>query len=95
MKAKLLKIAPGGQITFIHSDALAPLMGAGQTEIRRASHVEPEPTSAGVKWFADLKPVNGPKLGPFDLRSQALEAEVDWLNENVLGGSHVPVSRDR
>ena len=50
----------------------------GQASIRRASHVEP--TDHGL-WQADLSPVNGPLLGPFALRSEALTAEIHWLHE--------------
>src|SRR5579859_5771557 len=52
----------------------------GVLAIRRASHVEPE----GQSWFADLSPVGGPRLGPFARRSQALDAEEDWLLRNWL-----------
>lgn len=39
-----------------------------------------------TKWFADLLPVNGPVLGPFDDRQAALAAEEAWLHEH-----HIPV----
>ncbi len=45
----------------------------------RASHVEP---CAGG-WSADMSPVGGPVLTGFTKRSQALAAEVAWLEENV------------
>ena len=35
------------------------------------------------RWLADLSPSGGPTLGPFDERSQAIGAEIDWLNENL------------
>ena len=35
-------------------------------------------------WWADMLPMNGPVLGPFDTRSQALVAEVAWLEEHGL-----------
>jgi hypothetical protein len=35
-------------------------------------------------WFADLSSVSGPVLGPFNSRSQALQAELDWLEANWL-----------
>lgn len=53
----------------------------GKLDISRASHVEP--TSDG-KWTADMSPVNGPVLGPFDTRTEALQKEVKWLNENIF-----------
>ena len=30
-------------------------------------------------WTADLSPVNGPVLGPYTRRSEALAAEIAWL----------------
>ena len=36
------------------------------------------------KWYADMSPVNGPVLGPFDSRSQALENEEIWLRIHRL-----------
>ncbi|EMB17938.1 hypothetical protein RE6C_01332 [Rhodopirellula europaea 6C] len=32
------------------------------------------------QWTADLSPVGGPVLGPFALRSEAIEAEIEWLH---------------
>jgi len=42
-----------------------------------------EPTSDG-RWTVDLSPVNGPRLGPFPLRSAALATELQWLNTRWL-----------
>ena len=53
----------------------------GAIEIVRASHVEPTPSGS---WLADLSPVDGPVLGPFNKRSKALAAEVAWLQQNWL-----------
>ncbi|WP_430454382.1 hypothetical protein [Rhodopirellula europaea] len=53
----------------------------GRIEIVRASHVEPTPSG---DWLADLAPVDGPQLGPFENRSEALAAEVAWLQQNWL-----------
>ena len=61
--------------------ALPVLTSLGPLTIERASHVEP--TSDG-RWTADLSPVGGPTLGPFDLRSAALAAEVRWIDAHVL-----------
>mgnify|MGYP004030665599 CR=1 FL=1 len=35
-------------------------------------------------WFADMQPVAGPVLGPFDTHAEALQAEVTYLEENNL-----------
>lgn len=70
----------GNQIRFIYSDDLEGLMKQGQTTTKRASHVEP--CEGG--WHADLRPVNGPVLGPFKKRSEALQEEVNWLLANKI-----------
>ena len=62
-------------------DELLDLRGLGALTIQRASHVEP---NAAGQWIADLSPVNGPLLGPFPSRSEALAAEVDWLHTHWL-----------
>jgi hypothetical protein len=51
--------------------------------IRRASHVEPDDDG---QWWADLSPVNGPHLGPFAKRSEALTAESSWLEQHIFAG---------
>ncbi len=77
-----LVILPTGEIRCIYAEVI-DLARLGQLAIRRASHVEPD---ANGRWFADLSPVVGPVLGPFDCRSDALAAEQAWLEMNRLGG---------
>lgn len=60
------------------------LSSLGNLTIARASHVEPANDGS---WYADLSPVKGPVLGPFQRRSQALRAEVQWLECNWLVGA--------
>ena len=36
------------------------------------------------KWFADMLPVDGPVLGPFDTHGEALAAEIAYLKEHHL-----------
>lgn len=62
-------------------DESIPLPRLGRIKIRRGSHVEPV---AGGSWIADMKPVDGPILGPFAFRTQALTAERRWLEKNWL-----------
>jgi hypothetical protein len=80
-------VSPKGNARFVYDEAvdLAPL---GQLAISRASHVEPDDSGG---WVADLWPVNGPRLGPFNKRTEALAAEVQWLYDHwlVKGGSDV------
>jgi hypothetical protein len=75
-----LVVESTGQVRALYTDDL-DLATLGRPVIRRASHVEPGPDG---RWSADLRPVGGPVLGPFDRRSQALEAEQDWLETHWL-----------
>ena len=75
-----LLIRPDGRIDCVYGEAI-DLSRLGSLQIRRGSHVEP--TSEG-RWTIDLSPVNGPRLGPFTLRSAALAAERQWLNAQWL-----------
>ena len=78
-----LVIDPAGGVRCVYDEAL-PLSEFGQLIIARGSHVEP--TEIG-HWTADLSPVGGPLLGPFESRSGALAAERDWLEGHWLLGS--------
>ena len=73
-------IQPGGTAHCIYGESVS-LSNMGQLTIQRASHVEPD---SDGRWIADLSPVGGPQLGPFANRSDALAAEVDWLQFNWL-----------
>ncbi len=75
-----LVISPGGTVRCIYDEAIE-VAALGQPEIQRASHVEPDGRG---QWIADLAPVGGPKLGPFSRRSEALEAERQWLEVHWL-----------
>lgn len=79
----LLRIDPGGAITCLYSEAI-DLPALGALRIRRASHVEPDEHGS---WWADLAPVGGPHLGPFALRSEALQAEQAWLEHFTIDRS--------
>ncbi len=73
-------IAPGGAVRAIYCEAIN-LAALGSPVITRASHVEPDPSG---QWWADLSPVAGPVLGPFRWRSEALAAELQWLEDHFL-----------
>lgn len=66
-----------GVMEFIYSDELVDLLDTGVASVARASHVEPAP---GGGWTADMAPSNGPVLGPFRTRQEALAKEVAWLH---------------
>ncbi len=76
-----LVIGRNGTVRGIYGEEI-DLAALGTPRISRASHVEPDEEG---RWLADLSPIRGPVLGPFGQRSQALEAEVYWLEENWLG----------
>lgn len=71
-----------GEVRCIYSETI-DLASLGSLSIRRASHVEPDERG---KWWADLAPVGGQTLGPFERRTEALAAEQDWLETHWLGG---------
>ena len=82
-----LFIDPAGVVHCLYDETvdLSPL---GALHIRRASHVEPDPSG---RWHADLSPVGGPVLGPFAARSDALKAEHDWLENALLQSAGLPI----
>lgn len=73
-------IQPSGIARCLYDEAI-DLSSLGLLQIERGSHVEPDQQG---QWHADLSPVAGPRLGPFDHRSQALAAERQWLEANWL-----------
>ncbi|WP_166831811.1 hypothetical protein [Thalassoroseus pseudoceratinae] len=73
-------VQPDGSLRCLYSEKL-DLRCLGQLTITRGSHVEP---NSDGQWTADLFPVNGPMLGPFPARSQALDAEREWLEQHWL-----------
>ena len=70
-----LIIGLGGNVRMIYSELIEP-HAFGEPIIERGSHVEPDQNGF---WWADLTPVNGPRLGPYHMRSKAIDAEIAWL----------------
>ena len=81
-----LYINTQGLIRAIYGETLS-VRSLGTVHIHRASHVEPDDSG---NWWADLEPSGGPILGPFPLRSTALDAEHDWLTRHVLDPTDAP-----
>lgn len=75
-----LVIQPNGNVRCLYGEEI-PLDSIGPLSIQRGSHVEPNKTGG---WLADLSPVSGPVLGPFRLRSEALQAEQTWIETHWL-----------
>ena len=79
-RSMLLLVRSTGQVDCLYDEAI-DLAALGTLAVQRASHVEPDEQG---RWWADLAPVDGPKLGPFDRRSSALDAERQWLERMLL-----------
>ncbi len=75
-----LIVRSGGAVRCVYGEEL-DLHELGRLKIRRGSHVEP---AGDGQWTADMAPVDGPILGPFQHRSQALAAERQWLIRHWL-----------
>ncbi|WP_040352716.1 hypothetical protein [Blastopirellula marina] len=75
-----LVIETNGSVRCLYGETI-DLTPLGQLAISRGSLVEP---CQDGSWFADLSPVEGPMLGPFAHRSDALAAEVGWLEQHWL-----------
>ena len=76
----LIVITPVGDVRCLYDESLY-LSSLGSVHVQRGSHVEPDFVG---QWFADLSPVGGPRLGPFLRRSDAINAEVVWLQDHWL-----------
>jgi hypothetical protein len=74
-----LSINTEGRICAIYDDRLAGLIAQGKVKIKRVSAVEPTPDG---RWTAAM--VDGPVLGPYRLRSEALAAEVEYLKARLF-----------
>ena len=77
-----LYIRPNGSAQCLYGEEIN-LKALGELDIKRASHVEPDPTIPG-QWIADLSPVGGPCLRNFESRADALAAEAKWLNDKMF-----------
>lgn len=69
-----------GQVRCVYDETI-DVAALGVVAIQRASHVEPDPSG---RWLAQLSPVGGPTLGPFNRRSDALAAEAAWLRRHWM-----------
>lgn len=78
-----VKINHDGTAVMIYTEDINVTDIGNVQSITRASYVEPTDES---QWVADMGPVGGPVLGAFDKRSDALAAEVNWIEENILEG---------
>lgn len=89
MSEQVFDINETGEALTLYSDDLVEL--GGQRQISRASHVEPASEGDGT-WEVKLgdDPILGKWAGKligngFTTRKEALEFEVNWINQNILG----------
>lgn len=75
-----LLVDGNGLVRCLYAETI-DLSALGQVSICRASQVEPDQQG---RWRVDLSPVDGPVLGPFDRRSEALREEQAWLERHYL-----------
>jgi hypothetical protein len=75
-----LVVLPNGTAKCLYGEEIE-LDLLGSLTIQRGSHVEP---NVSGQWLCDLSPVQGPTLGPFTHRSEALAVEQAWLAEYWL-----------
>jgi hypothetical protein len=76
----IISIDKHGHFRGVYTDSF-PWRELGTPRIQRASHLEPD--HLGL-WWADLSLSNGPKIGPFARRADAIAAEIRWLERNHL-----------
>ena len=74
----ILVVSKTGEVRSIYQEKL-DLRLLGPAQITRASTVEPELDGT---WTVDLGLSNGPRLAGYKKRSEALEAEKQWLLMN-------------
>jgi len=79
-------IDQAGNATCIYDEAI-DLAAIGAVSIRRASHVEPDRQG---RWWADMAPIGGPRLGPYSRRSEALASEKQYILSHLAGSSIRP-----
>ena len=61
---------------MLYDDSFLELYQEGVTDIKRASHIEPE----GLLWKVDI--VNGPSA-LCKTKQEALQFEIDWINKHL------------
>jgi hypothetical protein len=92
-KPKQKILIHGGKVKSIYKDGashdLLEKLG-GKATITRASHVEaPTEELQNIEFTVDLTPSGGPVINGFKSYTEAVDAEVAWLNENTLNPSKI------
>jgi hypothetical protein len=93
----LIRITADGELVCAYDEALVKALDPeGRGTIQKAGYIEttdslPEAARIALasrnialvlnRFWASLLPLNGPVLGPFTTRTQALEAEAAWVRK--------------
>ena len=75
-----LLVDPRGNVRCLYGETI-DLNTLGELTIHRVSSVEPDCTG---RWWADMKLLDGPRLGPYLRRSEALAAEAAWVERIIF-----------
>jgi len=88
------RIAEGvGKVTIARASNVEPTDGLSEeakkhlacfNRLGNSEHYKGQPPLPANKWWADMTPVNGPVLGPYEDRDTALAEEVKWLEDNNI-----------
>ena len=78
----LINILPSGYVECLYTDKIN-LRNIGSLDVRRASNVEFDNNKQG--WMVDIE-LDGAILGPFESREVAIQAEVEYIENNILTG---------
>ena len=73
--------SPTGTFSEVYYDDLPDLKAEWKAAIKRAIYVD----VCEGGWVADMSILDGPQLGPYRSRQDALDAEVDWIEEMYFG----------
>ena len=79
-----IRINPDGTAVMIYTVDIDIAALGNLQSITRASLIEPTNRN---QWAADMRPIGGPVIGAFDKRSDALTAEIYWIEKYILGES--------
>lgn len=74
-----IKFDKNGMAQFLYTEKLDLSLLGTVMDIKRVASVEPQ----GAQWIVKIsnKPII---LGPFGKRSDAIKAEVEWIEKNLL-----------
>lgn len=76
-----MKVTPRGRMIFLYQEKVNLEQEGVVESVVRASDVEPDERG---EWWVTIRNRERTTLGPFRKRSQALNAEVAWLEKNCF-----------